>query len=121
MTKKKLNEIKTTLNFLRNGRAATEQMTDETCLEVYGISRAQALANMDSSIAKYERELDRAEHPLTGIDKQLYDIAAKHMVIVQERGDLETRHCDSEDFIEVSVWGLEAALKDAYEAGRKSK
>ena len=121
MTKKKLNEIKTTLNFLRNGRAATEQMTDETCLEVYGISRAQALANMDSSIAKYERELERAEHPLTGSDKQLYDIAAKHMVAVQERGDLEARHCDSEDFIEIPVWGLEAALKDAYEAGRKSK
>ena len=50
MTKKKLNEIKTTLNFLRNGRAATEQMTEEACLEVYGISKAQALANMDSSI-----------------------------------------------------------------------
>ena len=32
---KKLNEIKTTLNFLRNGRNATEQMTEETCLEVY--------------------------------------------------------------------------------------
>ena len=30
MTKKKLNEIKATLNFLRNGRAATEQMNDET-------------------------------------------------------------------------------------------
>ena len=49
MTKKKLNEIKTTLNFLLGGRAATEQMTEETCLEVYGISRAQALKNMDTS------------------------------------------------------------------------
>ena len=121
MTKKKLNEIKTTLNFLLGGRNATEQMTEETCLEVYGISKAQALANMDSSIAKYERELERAEHPLTGIDKKLFDIAAKHLITVQERGDLEARHCDSEDFIEVSVWGLEAAIKDAYEAGRKSK
>ena len=53
--------------------------------------------------------------------KQITEIAAKHLITVQERGDLETRHCDSEDFIEVSVWGLEAALKDAYEAGRKSK
>ena len=61
------------------------------------------------------------DDPLTGIDKQLYDIAAKHMIAVQERGDLEARHCDSEDFIEIPVWGLEAALKDAYEAGRKSK
>ena len=121
MTKKKLNEIKTTLNFLRNGRNATEQMTEEACLEVYGISKAQALKNMDSSIAKYERELQRAEHPLEGIDKKVYEIAAKHLIAVQERGDLATHHSDGEDFIEVSVWGLEAALKEAYEAGRKSK
>lgn len=85
------------------------------------ISKAQALKNMDSSIAKYERELERAEHPLEGIDKKVYEIAAKHLITVQERGGLETRHSDSEDFIEVSVWGLEAALKEAYEAGRKSK
>ena len=121
MTKKKLNEIKTTLNFLRNGRAATEQMTEEACLEVYGISRAQALKNMDSAIAKYERELERAEHPLTGIDKKVYEIAAKHLIEVAERGDLETHHSDREDFFEVSVWALEAALKEAYEAGRKCK
>ncbi len=121
MTKKKLNEIKTTLNFLRNGRVATEQMTEETCLEVYGISRAQALKNMDSAIAKHERELERAEHPLEGIDKKVYEIASKHLITVQERGDLAAHHSDREDFIEVSVWGLEAALKDAYEAGRKSK
>ena len=119
MTKKQRIEEK--IKMLENGITATEQMTDETCLEVYGISKAQALANMDSSIAKYERELERAEHPLTGIDKKLFEIAAKHMVTVQERGDLEARHCDSEDFIEIPVWGLEAALKDAYEAGRKSK
>ena len=118
---KKLNEIKTTLNFLRNGRNATEQMTEEACLEIYGISRAQALKNMDTAIAKYERELERAEHPLEGIDKKVYEIAAKHLIAVEERGGLETRHSDSEDFIEVPVWGLEAALKEAYEAGRKAE
>ena len=121
MTKKKLNEIKTTLNFLRNGRAAAEQMSEETCLEVYGISRAQALKNMDAAIAKHEREIERAEHPLTGTDKQVYEIAAKHLIAVQERGDLETRRSDSEDFIEVSVWSLKAALEEAYEAGRRAK
>ena len=121
MTKKKLNEIKTTLNFLRNGRAAAEQMSEETCLEVYGISKAQALANMDSSITKYERELERAEHPLDGIDKQIFGIAAKHLIAVQERGDLATHHSDCEDFIEVSVWSLKAALEEAYEAGRRAK
>ncbi len=121
MAKKNLNEIKTTLEFLKNGRAAAEQMSNEDCLECYGISRAQALKNMDAAIAKHEREIQRIENPLKGIEKELYEIAAKHLILVSERGDLETRHSDSEDFIEVSVWGLEAALKDAYEAGRKAK
>ena len=53
------------------------------------------------------------------INKLINGIAAKHLIAVEERGGLETRH--SEDFIEVSVWGLEAALKEAYEAGRKAK
>jgi hypothetical protein len=121
MTQKKLNEIKTTLNFLRNGRAATEQMGLEDCLSIYGISKAQALKNMDTAIAKYEREIEKAEHPLKGIDKKVYEIAAKHLTAAAERGDLETRHSDREDFIEIPVWGLEAALKEAYEAGRRSK
>ena len=121
MTKKEMKAAVDKLKMLQNGKAALEGMTEADCLEVYGISKAQALKNMDSSIAKYERELERAEHPLEGIDKKVYEIAAKHLILVAERGDLETRHCDREDFIEVSVWGLEAALKDAYEAGRKSK
>ena len=55
------------------------------------------------------------------INKLINGIAAKHLIAVEERGGLETRHSDSEDFIEVSVWGVEAALKEAYEAGRKAK
>lgn len=121
MTKKKLEETKKTLEMLRNGKAATEQMTAEDCLEVYGISKAQALKNMDTAISKYEREIERTEHPMEKIDKQIYEIAAKHLIAVQERGGLEIRHSDSEDFIEVPVWSLEAALKEAYEAGRKAK
>ncbi len=121
MTKSKLSEMKATLGFLRNGRAATEQMSDEICLEVYGMSRGMALINMDAGIAKYERKIERAEHPLKGIDKKIYEIAAKHLIEVAERGDLETHNSYSEDFFEVSVEALEAALKEAYEAGRKSK
>jgi len=121
MTKKKLNETKAHLEMLRNGRNATEQMNETDCLEVYGISKATALKNMDTVIAKYEREIERAEHPLEGVDRKMYEIAAKHLIAVEERGDLVTRHRDHEDFIEVSVWGLEASLKDAYEAGRKEK
>ena len=55
------------------------------------------------------------------IDKEIYEIAAKNLIQVAERGDLQTHHSDLEDFIEVSVWGLESALKAAYEAGRKSE
>ena len=63
----------------------------------------------------------KKEQPLESIDKKVYEIAAKHLIAVEERGGLEARHSDGEDFIEVSVWSLEAALKEAYEAGRKAK
>ena len=118
------NELKTAaakLKMLQNSKAALEQMNETDCLELFGISRAQALANTNAALAKTEQEIFRAKHPLTGTDKTLFEIAAKHIIAVQERGDLETRHADSEDFFEVSVWGLEAALKDAFEAGLKSK
>lgn len=52
---------------------------------------------------------------------KLYEIAAKHSYQVSERGDLEQHWNDSEDFIEVSVWSLEAMLQEAYEAGKNSK
>ena len=121
MTKKEMKAAVDKLKMLQNSKAALEQMTDADCLELFGVSRAKALANTNTALAKTEQDIFRAEHPLTGIDKTLFEIAAKHLITVQERGDLEARHCDSEDFIEVSVWGLEAALKDAYETGRKSK
>ena len=121
MTKKEMKAAVEKLKMLKNGKAALEEMTEADCHELFGISRAQALANTEAALAKTEQAIFRAEHPLTGIEKELFEIAAKHLITVQERGDLEARHRDSEDFIEVSVWGLEAALKDAYEAGRKSK
>lgn len=50
--------------------------------------------------------------------QQLIEVAKKHMYEVQRRGNLESRGADSEDFIEVSVWSLEAALLEAYQLGR---
>lgn len=43
--------------------------------------------------------------------------------IAQEHFDietLETRNLDRLDFHDVSVWGIKAALKKAYEAGQKN-
>lgn len=54
------------------------------------------------------------------IEKQLLNIAKENSVVIEERGDLARRWNDSEDFIEVSVWGIEAMLKQAYELGRKA-
>lgn len=45
----------------------------------------------------------------------LEKIAQEHLYI----DTLERRWGDSLDFHEVSVWGVEAALKAAYELGRK--
>lgn len=49
--------------------------------------------------------------------KEFEKIAKKHLFI----DTLETQHSDSLDFHDVSVWGVEAALKAAYELGRNSK
>lgn len=53
--------------------------------------------------------------------EQILEIAKQYMVAVDFRGHLEELHNDSDDFIEVPVWGLEAALLAAYELGKKSK
>lgn len=55
------------------------------------------------------------------LEQQLYEIAAARMVAVDFRGHLEEMHNDSDDFIEVPVWGIMDALKAAYELGKNSK
>jgi hypothetical protein len=50
--------------------------------------------------------------------RQLFtEIAKKHLRIET----LETRNSDSLDFHDVSVWGVEAALQEAYLAGKNGK
>ncbi len=49
-------------------------------------------------------------------DNALLSIAREHLFIET----LETRHSDSLDFHDVSVWGVKAALEAAFEAGRKA-
>lgn len=52
--------------------------------------------------------------------RNLVEIAKKYMYPVEKRGDLETRDNDKEDFLDVSVWGIKAALEEAYRLGRES-
>ncbi|MCM1440252.1 MAG: hypothetical protein NC131_13780 [Roseburia sp.] len=54
-------------------------------------------------------------------EKELLKIAKMYSSAVQERGDLEARHSDSEDFIEISVWSLEQMLQQAYKLGKEAK
>ena len=48
----------------------------------------------------------------------LLNIARECSAEVEFRGDLAERGCDSEDFIEVPVWGIEEMLRRAYELGK---
>ncbi len=54
-------------------------------------------------------------------EKELLKIAKRYSVSVEQRGDLKVRGSDSEDFIDVSVWGLEQMLQQAYKLGREAK
>ena len=53
--------------------------------------------------------------------ESLVEIARKHIYPVEARGDLETRDNDSEDFIEVPVWGIQKAMEEAYLLGRMTR
>ncbi len=55
------------------------------------------------------------------IAAQLLDIAKQNSLEIQNRGDLEVRRSDSEDFLEVSVWGLKAMLEAAYQLGKHAQ
>lgn len=52
-------------------------------------------------------------------DEVILKIAKKYFYSIESRGDLKSRYNDNEDFIDVAVWNIEAALIEAYEAGRK--
>lgn len=54
------------------------------------------------------------------IDALLLEIAKKHSMAIHDRGDLEKRNTDSEDFLDMSVWTLKDMLRDAYRAGTKN-
>ena len=45
-------------------------------------------------------------------EKALLEIAKRLMAAVDNRGDLEARDNDSEDFIEVPVWGIQKAMEE---------
>lgn len=52
---------------------------------------------------------------------QLLEIAKKNSYAVENRGDLEKRNNDSEDFLDISVWSLKEMLREAYGLGKQSK
>lgn len=54
-------------------------------------------------------------------ERELLKIAKRFSSSVEQRGDLKARNNDSEDFIDISVWGLEQMLQQAYKLGREAK
>lgn len=55
------------------------------------------------------------------IEKALEKIAMEESYSIEERGGLDSRNNDDEDFMEISVTSLQRMLKRAYELGRNSK
>lgn len=51
-------------------------------------------------------------------EKALLKIAKEYLVDMENREDLDTHRSDSEDFLDVAVWELRAALEAAYKLGK---
>jgi hypothetical protein len=54
----------------------------------------------------------------TEIQKALEQIAMEESLLIAERGGLDYRGSDSEDFLDISVWTLRVMLARAYELGK---
>ena len=54
-------------------------------------------------------------------EKPQMEISKRLIASVDSRGDLEEHGCDSEDFIEVSVWSLKKTLEEAYQLGKAKR
>lgn len=55
------------------------------------------------------------------VEQIISEIARRNFVAIENRGDLETRRNDEEDFVDVAVWELRKALMEAYKAGKGEK
>ena len=62
-----------------------------------------------------------AKKELKNENLRLLEIAKKNSYAVENRGDLERRNNDSEDFLDISVWSLKGMLREAYELGKQNK
>ena len=51
--------------------------------------------------------------------RKVLAIAKRIVYGVKERGDLEQRFNDSEDFLDIAVWTLREALEEAYALGKE--
>lgn len=54
-------------------------------------------------------------------EQLLNSIAEEYIPVVKQREGLVTKGSDGKDFLDISVWSLKAALKAAYEAGKKGR
>ena len=70
---------------------------------------------------KMNRETTMKKNITKEEEKALLEIAKRLMAAVDSRGDLEARDNDSEDFIEVPVWGIQKAMEEAYLLGRMTR
>lgn len=52
---------------------------------------------------------------------ELVRIARREIVPMEHRTDLETHRTDDEDFLDIAVWELKAAMTAAFELGKASK
>lgn len=88
----------------------------------WALERVYGIVVLQKGKGKYpERSKKMAVVINKTTEKELLKIAKRYSATVEQRGDLKVRDNDGEDFIDVSVWGLEQMLQQAYKLGREAK
>lgn len=90
----------------------SDQKAKELCID-YGVP----ISEEDVESVTSASCITSASAPMAALE----DIAKKYSDTIADRGGLQERGNDSEDFIELSVWTISAMLKAAYVLGQSSQ
>ena len=72
----------------------------------FGLSVIETLSRQGVEVLAIERN-----------EEKLEQIAMTYSIEIMERGGLDTRDNDREDFPEISIWGIREMLEKAYQLG----
>ena len=86
---------------------------------MYTLMYKPSRANIQSTKPKEENRMNNTKEIKESTRKELERIAMSASIELKERGGIEDRNNDREDFPEISIWAIRKMLEKAYLLGKE--